>query len=887
MKRFLAVLISLLIVLGSMPAFAASAELSEAIYRLESFNLIDGIDPEAPVSRADAVTSLVKLITGGSPVTVGRTWFEDVPEYHPASGYVYYAQQMGYVSGVDAAHFAPDSTMTQQQFVKVAVSILGYRDVAEANGGYSSGYIGVASTIGLLKGFDFNASAEMTGEDMIILIDSMLDCNPLEPVYGSEDYKVSEDTLYEILTTNRDIMELSGVVTAVGKSALYGYAPVDDGQIAIGTQTFKFQPDDPLALLGKSVDVFYHRESSKVIPAVINIYETGENSETVWQRSDISDLTALKLTYTEADVAADKIKNIETDASFIYNGTAIDPLAVTLPATGLVRGVDNDDNKSLDVVFIDEYESFVVDRVSSVNTTLYLKDGDSYRGKSGIWFDFEDDDKTYTIVDKDGESVDFANITEGMVVSVTANTAEDIVRVVISNLTVSGTITAISSTDNQFEIDGQLYDLYAPKASALLTEFTPGTAANLALNHMNEIVGNAGDKAIDGLYGYVTGFSGSKGLDGTAKIRLIPPGTSSKDIEISAGDEIITYSYTNGEIMELTFANQLSLTRDGYAEQRITSSELTADMFYRAVICYKLNSDGEIKTAQLTKVPLYESAKLAENYAYSFNGELNSFGGYAAKDAFYVKPSTNVICVPIDANPDEEDYGVDVTISDESTYTIMPVNIDPQDQIAECAILIEAMDAASPKPIKDTDKVSVIGSKSYLIDEEGNYYYKLEVLVGNELKEAYIYEDSYNADTVAKLVCGDLIKYNTKSNGEIGNIVYLQSLAKLNADYFISRENSQNESVYAQVEDIEINRLDNLRNECVDNITLNIGKRVKSYVLLREDGPTVYSYSRRRGTISPAETEEIISAQQVGSGASEVFMLVDENDPRVVVIIED
>ena len=161
----------------------------------------------------------------------------------------------------------------------------------------------------------------------------------------------------------------------------------------------------------------------------------------------------------------------------------------------------------------------------------------------------------------------------------------------------------------------------------------------------------------------------------------------------------------------------------------------------------------------------------------------------------------------------------------------------------------------------------------------------MEVLTGDTVETLYVHEDSKFTEIASTLKSGDLIRYEIKSDGEISNLAYLASLDDVDDEYFINHEGQRDESVYALVYNAEFDRLDDFRNERVDKVGVQIGNRVKNYVIPREDGPMIYTYNKQTNMVSPAVPEELIGSSQVGSGASAVYMLVNENNPIVVVNI--
>ena len=105
--------------------------------------------------------------------------------------------------------------------------------------------------------------------------------------------------------------------------------------------------------------------------------------------------------------------------------------------------------------------------------------------------------------------------------------------------------------------------------------------------------------------------------------------------------------------------------------------------------------------------------------------------------------------------------------------------------------------------------------------------------------------------------------------------------------YFIDKPEQRGETAFGQVKSIVTDRLYNFRNERVDEITIDINGTEKRYVVLRKDGPLIYTYNRETNIISPAIPEEILASEDVGDGASDLYVIANENVPIVLVNVVD
>ncbi len=75
--------------------------------------------------------------------------FADIDAGTALCGYVQYCVQNGYLAA-DGDTFRPDSAITYGDLIKMLVDLLGYKEYAEARGGWITGYLDVAEDLGML-----------------------------------------------------------------------------------------------------------------------------------------------------------------------------------------------------------------------------------------------------------------------------------------------------------------------------------------------------------------------------------------------------------------------------------------------------------------------------------------------------------------------------------------------------------------------------------------------------------------------------------------------------------------------------------------------------------------------------------------------------------------
>lgn len=879
MKKIVSLILSVLLIIGCL-SFTASASYGTQAARVASFELINTDTPDDVLTRGEGIYALMRLYVRSALPEIGETSvFSDVTVESGLVPYANYAYNLGFAKGIGDGRLAPDESMTLPQFVKIATSVLGYGMLAEREGGYPDGYMQVAGRIGLLKGLG-EIEDTLTHKNAVILLDNMLDLKSLEPSFSEDELYISEETIGEQMMDIGDMYVVSGIVTAVGKTALAGETQLKEGEISVNSIRIKFSGNAD-NLLGRYVTVRYRETEKDVLPVVVSIYvNEKKNKELTLKAEDIERLSLSECVYYDENGYTESVRL--DSAEVIYNGRLYTSDVLNKPQTGSVTFVDNDDDGDMEIVIIDEYVSFIVNRVLKATDTLYLNDGFTFRGKNGISFDLDDKDNHYEFALVSGEKIGFDDIETGDTVSVWADLNEEEVFVKVSKNSVYGVVSA--KDEESVTVEGEKYVVYSPNCDTFMSKYTVGQKGKFGVNHNGEIVGVIGEIENNNNYGYVMGFTPASGFK-PARIKILSAGISEKEVEETAGVETITYTYTNGAETIYELDDKVTIfDENGANGNKIDSSVLTDVQMNRGIVAYELNGEGKIKSLSIFTVPSYETASQDVSYSYKLNGDLNSFGGYRSNPAFYVGETTQVICVPKVDAPNEDDYGVSVPVVGGSEYTVMPVRIDSTSQIAECAVIIADMDAGAVSLFSADDDVSVVSKIKLAVDDEGAELYKLEILTDDEAKQVYIYADAALGSLAGTLKKGDLIRYDAKANGEIKNLAYLYSLSDLGSRYFINNENTQRENVFGSVTNIDLDRLDNLRNERVDTITVDINGSERTYIFPREEGPIIYSFDRKKGVISSAVPEEIQGSEQVGIGdASSVFMLVSENEPIVAV----
>ncbi len=874
-------LISLLLCISLMTSLSvfAQSQYEGAISRVSGIgimgNVADGdFRPDDNITRAEFTAVALRML-GIFSSPQSSTMFSDVPFEHWASGHVSTASDMGLINGRGDGIFAPEDSVTYPEAVKIMVCALG-REAAMTSKDYPGSYLAMGGSIGLTKGVEFG-NEPLTRAEVAALVDNALDIYPLEPVYGSDKYELSSETLFQKLSRIRDTQVYSGILTESGNISLDFARESADGYIKVDDKLFRSAKSYD-EYIGQKVDVYYTVSgSTKTVTSIAP--EAGTNKIYTLQAADTK-YSDDKITYIDSN-DKEKSYKLDSDAAVLLNGDRITPPRSFEIHLGEYTLIDNNNNGTIDVVSVTRAESFVVKSVSEANNAIYFDNNRTYHGRNGFAADFDDDEKEYVIEGSDGSEISFESINAGDAVSIIGNSDDSFVRLIISQERAEGSVSGISS--DKITIGESTYPIGKDTNGNPLFSPYLGMEGVFAVDAFGYAIGTFGAAPDKFSYGYISDATQTGSMDSRLKISIITGSEPKKNVKVTNGDETISYYLQNNDAMVFTLASSVKFGDNPVDAQGVkrNSDDILPEMLKGKVAGYTLNSDGEINAINVYSLPSSFSS-------YEFNAEIFSFGGIKATRGFIKDDNTQVVCVP-NAVRDDDDYGVRVTITDESSYKVYGVNgITENEYGSEEAnaepmdiIIVKAdMDSSLPPVIPMDDDICIVGKVSTKFNEDQDEVCVIELLNGSEKETYEVPSDSLAYSQAKKLLKGDLIQFTTNSLNEIASIRYKASVQGL-ADY------TGDDNIYGMVEDIKYNVYDYFSNQMVDKIYVNVGNDILNVKLFKSDGQNMYLYDRKSGYIYPAESEDIKAASYYGNDATKLFAIVEDNDAQVIVLIKD
>lgn len=180
MKRILSIVLCAVMMLSLSVYANDSAVTKESnAQELKNYGIMLG-DPDGnmrlqdELTRAEATVLLVRLYRFNSSEVAALHRFSDMVG-HWACKEVDLAEKFGIVDGTSETTFSPDEKITAQEFLKMIVCLLGYKEVAERNAPYPVGYIMQASQMGVTNSVPMITDKPLTRGQAAKLICNSLD----------------------------------------------------------------------------------------------------------------------------------------------------------------------------------------------------------------------------------------------------------------------------------------------------------------------------------------------------------------------------------------------------------------------------------------------------------------------------------------------------------------------------------------------------------------------------------------------------------------------------------------------------------------------------------------------------------------------------------------
>lgn len=619
-------------------------------------------------------------------------------------------------------------------------------------------------------------------------------------------------------------------------------------QITKNNESYNFKATnyDRNSLLGKYVEIYYTSDDETGIQSIIDLTVVENKGKTV--KISIADIdyersTSLKIEYWKDRTTGNDTYNLNVNnlCSVILNGASEKSgnvksiLETVKDYDGYVTFIDNDNNDKFDVINIQAYDTFFVGQVYKNDYIItdqfgrytYSENDEKYIKKNhNLTIDAGDLNVVSTFKLTDGTIVDFNSIKTNDILSVAKNENGTIKSydVVISRESVNGRITEIGTDSNgiYMVIDDKSYQLN----SAFLNYITKGKCG---INDIELSIGNSGLFYLDS-FGKIAAYDLAKGvMVDSLSFGMI---TAYKPA-LNEGRKPLIRIYSGG-VLE-TYNTAKNVTIDG-ATYSGDDTHTVLDMVVRNLglnyysqgvsalpVLFKLNSNKEVRYIDTSfynegvesEYSLHNTkgTGAAATYTYMSNSETFNYK-YLLKGATVVQiPGRN----DISDLSDKSRYSSyeSSKLGNGRKYAAQLFNTDPDSYYADY-VLIQASATAGFTSLGSNEseihdkQMFIVKKVTKVIDEEGEETIKIygleegrgkEFLVNTEYFKERFYHDMWdmswfssvkskiqNSESPERksnmILPGDIIRYRTNSNGEIGYVrpVYLSDVKAFKCD---------------------------------------------------------------------------------------------------------
>ena len=221
MKKILSLLLVGIMMLSSISVFATEANNNiiggtpaapeTKASELISLGILKG-DPDGNmrldggITRAEATALITRMNANYNEILKDyqyRPTFDDI-ENHWAAKEITFAHESALVEGTSETTFEPDKNVTVQEFTKMLITLLGYKEMAEQQGGFPHGYMMTGSRLGLFSGLYLEGPDNVSRGTVAAILVNSLDV----PLMRMSGFDFSENTAEFIIMDGKNGVEL-------------------------------------------------------------------------------------------------------------------------------------------------------------------------------------------------------------------------------------------------------------------------------------------------------------------------------------------------------------------------------------------------------------------------------------------------------------------------------------------------------------------------------------------------------------------------------------------------------------------------------------------------------------------------------------------------------
>lgn len=566
---------------GQVIGYTESANITtEQIQILSLINMQESEFAESALERTLTRSQFVQYAAYAMGLSDGnctdKKFYTDIDGYNTV-GYINTFAETGILTVGETREFEPDRAITNDEALKIIVSMLGYKTVAEYTGGFPQGYRAQANKLNLPV---FFSSTTLTAAQCFSLLAEALEV----PLYDMTEISISGKVKFSKEDSNTLLSLYHGIDAEEGYVRAVNTITLDDsmcdvGEMIVGDKTYTAKDLGYLEdYLGLYIKIFYKDDNNGGRRNAVLALPKFKTDAVSIKTQDIRELDSeynLKAwnekgqNYKQYKIARNVIvvKNgcrEKSDIRKVISDLNYGTLKLIKSDTGLY-----------DLIIIKDYVPVSVSSLSYEMDTVY----DGLTNKS---LNIEDYDYVL-IMDEDGNKIDTGSLSRGDVLSVaTGSEPNKYIEIIKALKSVSGKVESIEKKDDDTfcVINSARYKVckeYLQKSA-----IDVGTNGTFKLDMFGNIVGVITNINSGKTLGLLVGVALDNAFNSSLKIKIFD--TKGKMQIYSATDSVIIdgIKYKDMKKVADLFKNDSN----------------TANM---QVVQYEINSENAIKNIDTSK----------------------------------------------------------------------------------------------------------------------------------------------------------------------------------------------------------------------------------------------------------------------------------------------
>ena len=637
--------------------------------------------------------------------------------------------------------YKKNGTVSVDVASRFAVTLLGYTEEILPDINYKS----IASSEGLLKGVARTDS--LKPQDMVIFLYNLLDAKPmLVGTLSNKDNTYYINSKQTLLSVYRDIYTLKDIVSADENTSIYSNQGVGENRVKIGDYIFEVACDYDSSLLGCYVNA-YIKDDGNNDASVIVIKEIENRNERliVWDDSILS--VNRNYTAVEYETESERVKKIKLaqHPKVIINGKFYGDYTMEdlMPESGYVEFVDNNGDGKYEIIFVQSYETIVVDSINA--DKKIIKNKFEFRNAlTTLDLDPEGADIEYSVI-KDGEEIKLSDIAVGDVLSVAMSkgTGDRLCQIIVC------------SNKNEFSVAG--LDLDEGEISDGNAVYTLAADYVSHINHKNENIklGNVYEFRLDA-FGRI---AYSKTLSEDMYVLFFRVYGDGLD-----DNSFVRYLDMSGEWKDSKLAKRVSVNG---VSGKVGEMYATISAMEPQVVKIKLNSDGEIRYITTATETAFEDAKhIEDGFTKTPQGDYTYRPNCASFDnLIYLDNGAKLFVMPdngVDRHNREKYYVIDAaSYFMENVFSINAYDVDRFGYTKVLSV------KGSNESKRMSENLFVVTDVKTAIDMDGEVRMQLKGCGGGYKDISFLAKEQ---DTLSGLKKGDVVNFILDKSGLISKV---------------------------------------------------------------------------------------------------------------------